>query len=166
MKFEKRDIPKGDGTGGLFLRFKDGDSKVGVFRGEIYELFQKWENGKAHLVEQSDPEAKSRFRLNFVTKEDGEMRVKIFEFGLTIYNQLAEISEDYDVDKTALKITRRGTGTDTVYILIPAKEQPTPAQMKSITALPLNILNHKDAPAKAPVKNHAPGAGDESDIPF
>lgn len=163
MKFQKRELPVGDGNGGLFLRLKDGESVVGVFRGEIYEFHQIWEGGKSHVVSEDHPGAKSRFRLNFVPK--GESKPKIFEFGLTIYNQLAEISEDYEVEKTAVKITRRGTGTDTVYIIIPAKEQPTEKQLKLLADIPLNILNHKE-PASVP-KNYALGAlGDADEVPF
>lgn len=165
MKFEKRDIPNGDGKGGLFLKFKDGESKVGVLRGEIYEFFQVWESGKSHVVDSEHPQAKSRFRLNFVTKEDGEMKVKIFEFGLTIYNQLADISDDYDLEQTAVKITRRGTGTDTVYMIIPAKDQPNASQLKAIQALPLNILEHKDQPKPQGNPGDVLGADDEA-LPF
>lgn len=148
MKFQKRDIP--EGKGGLFLKFKDGESKVGVFRGEIFEFFQLWENGKSKVVGDDTPGAKSRFRLNFITKEDGEMKARIFEFGLTVYNMLAEISGDYDLEKTAVKITRRGTGTDTTYIIIPSKEQPNASQMKVIESIDLNILEHKEKPQTSP----------------
>lgn len=160
MKFTKRELA-GDGKG-LFLKFKDGDNKVGVFRGEIFEFFQKWENGKPTLVAPTDPDGKSRFRLNFVTKEETELKVKIFEFGLTVYNMLAEISEDYDLEKTAVKITRRGSGTDTVYIIIPSKEQPNATQLKNIHTLPLNILEHKEQPEK----KSAPEAEHDDEVPF
>lgn len=165
MKFQKREVPKSEG-GGSFLRLKDGESRVGVFRGEIYEFFQIWEGGKSHVVSEDHPGAKSRFRLNFITKEDGIMKPFIFEFGLVIYNQLAELSEEYDLEKTAVKITRRGVGTDTVYMIIPAKDQPTPAQLKAIQAIDLAMLEHKEQPQAKP-KNYAPGADDGgSDIPF
>lgn len=168
MKFTKREIPAAAGNGGLFLKFKDGESKVIIPRGEIYEFFQIWENGKSRLVGGSEPGAKSRFRMNALTKEDGELKARIFEFGLTIYNQLAEIADDYPIDKTAIKVTRRGTGTDTMYMLIPAKEQPTPAQLKSMAEIPLNILEHKEAAPQPKVKNFAPGAEDEDsdEVPF
>lgn len=158
MKFQKREVP--EGKGGLFLKFKDGESKVGVFKGEIYEFFQLWENGKSKVVNDDTPGAKSRFRLNFLTKEDGEMKPRIFEFGLTVYNMLAEISEDYDLEKTAVKITRRGTGTDTTYIIIPSKDQPNANQLKIIDSIDLNILEHKDQPKKETVND------DSDEVPF
>lgn len=157
MKFTKREIPKGE-NGGMFMRMKDGENRVGVFRGEIHEFFQVWESGKSLVVSPDHPGAKSRFRLNFVSKEDGELKAKIFEFGLMVYNQLAEISEDYDLEKTAVKITRRGTGTDTTYIIIPAKEQPNTDQLKGIGNVALNILEHKQS-AK-------PSTNDEENLPF
>jgi hypothetical protein len=172
MKFQKRDIPTGDGKGGLFLKFKDGESKVGVLRGECYEFYQVWENGKSQVVPEDHPGAKSRFRANFITKEDGELKARIFEFGLTVYNALADISESYDLEQTAVKITRRGTGTDTIYMILPVppKEQPNAAQLKTIQALPLNILEHKEQPAKPKaVPNLAPqatGTDDSEGLPF
>lgn len=161
MKFEKREIP--EGKGGLFLKFKDGESKVGVFRGEIYEFFQVWEGGKSLVVSSDHPGAKSRFRLNFVTKEEGEMKARIFEFGLTVYNMLAEISEDYDLEQTAVKITRRGVGTDTTYMIMPAKQQPSAAQLKSIQAMDLAVLEHKDGPKPPAAESEAQ---DDSELPF
>lgn len=158
MKFTKRDISSGNG-GGSFIKFKDGESKVGVLRGDIFEFHQRWDNGRSSIVEAGTPEAKSRFRLNFVTKEDGVLACKVFEFGLMIYNQLAALSEDYDLEKTAIKITRRGTGTDTEYTVFPAKDQPTASQWKAIEAIELIVLEHKDASGKP--KNFAPGAEDD-----
>ena len=134
MKFRKREIATGDGKGGAFLKFKDGESKVGVFRGEVFEFYNVWEGGKSHVVDADHPQAKSRFRLNFITKEDGELKAKTFEFGLMIYNMLADLSEEYDLEQTAVKITRRGTGTDTVYMIIPSKGQPAENQLKAIQA--------------------------------
>lgn len=164
-KLAKREITSGDGSGGLFLKLKDGESKVGVFRGEIYEFHQVWENGKSKVVEPDVDGAKSRFRLNFVSKEDGQYRSQIFEFGLMVYNQLAEIQDDYDLEKTGLKISRRGTGTDTTYIIIPSKEQPSASALKAIEAVGLNILEHKHQPEEKKVKNYAPGAENEGPEP-
>jgi hypothetical protein len=168
MKFIKRELPKTDGGSGMFLRFKDGEARVGVFKGEIYEFHQIWEGGKSKVVSDDHPGAKSRFRLNFLSKVDGEMKPQIFEFGLMVYNMLAEISEDYDLEKTAVKITRRGTGTDTTYIIIPAKEQPNAAQLKTLAAIELLTLEHKEStPGHTELKNYAPtGSDDGGDLPF
>lgn len=161
MRFQKRDLSEGGGS--TFLKFKDGESKIGVFRGEIYEFFQVWENGKSRVV--GPEEGKSRFRLNFITKEDGELKAKIFEFSLTTYNVLAEISSDYDLEKTAVKVTRRGMGTDTTYLItpMPPKDQPSEAHLGGLANIPLNVLEHKENKA---VKNYAPGSQDEERLPW
>jgi hypothetical protein len=156
VKFTKREITSSGGASSdKFLKLKDGESIIGVFRGEVYEFYQIWENGKSKVVDKGIQGAKSRFRLNFIDKD---LKAKVFEFGLTIYNQLADIADDYNLEQTALKISRRGAGTDTVYMLIPAKEQPSAAMMAKIQAVPLNILEHKDAkPSEAlPPSNSEP----------
>lgn len=165
MKFNKRDAPSGDSQSSLFVRLKDGESIVGVPRGEVYEFFQVWEGGKSQVVSEDHPNAKSRFRVNLVVHEDGEFKARIWEFGLVIYNQLADIASEYDITQTKLKITRRGTGTDTVYMILPILKEPINAKaLKAIEAVPLNILEHKQSEPKV-VKNHAPG-GDDMELPF
>lgn len=164
MKFSKREIMSGEGNI-LFLKFKDGESHIGVPRGEVYEFYQKWENNRSKVVDANDPDGKSRFRINFVVQEDGKFVPRILEFGLTVYNQLADIAEEYDITQTKLKITRRGTGTDTVYMVLPLLKEPIPAKvMKQIEAVPLNILEHKDKPAAAEVNGS--GLSDHEEIPF
>lgn len=161
MKFTKREMPTGNGNGaGIFMKFKDGESKNGVFRGEIYEFRQKWENGRSLLVATDDPEGKDRFRLNFVVFEDGQFKAKIFEFGLTVYNQLADIADEYDLETTKVKITRRGTGTDTTWTIMPLLKEPlSPATLGEIEAVPMNILEHRDKPL-------AKASGDDEGLPF
>lgn len=152
MRFEKR-TPT---DGGSYLKLKDGESKTGVFRGDIYEYAIVWEARKSREVAKNSPGAKARFRLNFVVREDGELKAKIFDFGLTLYNQLAGISEEYDLEKTALKITRQGTGTDTVYVIIPSKEQPNEKALEQLSSVKLNYLESKKP--SLPLRNFAPEA--------
>jgi hypothetical protein len=155
MKFTKRDIPTGSGTGSnLFLKLKDGESKTGVCRGEIYEFTIKWEGGKSSVCSPDDEGAKTRFRLNFVVHEDGKFVPKIWEYGLIVYNLLSEIAEEYDLEKTKLKITRRGTGTDTVYMILPLLKEPIPAKtLAEIEAVPLLLLEHKESVKPKPVES-------------
>jgi len=166
MKFNKREIPSsGTGGGNLFLKIADGQSVTGVLRGENYEFYNKWVGGKSQLTTADDPEGKSRFRANFVTLEDGKFVPKIWEFGLTVYNQLADMSEEYDLEKTKIKITRRGSGTDTVYMILPIVKEPIPAKvMKEIEAVELLHLQHKPQ-TKAEPPSFNPN-DDDDEIPF
>lgn len=167
MQFTKRKVTKSSSGPGVFLKFKDGESKVGVFKGEVYEFFSKWENDKSHVVEATETGAQSRFRLNFIIHEDGKFNPKIFEFGVGVYNQLADLSEEYDLEQIKVKITRRGVGKDTMWMILPILKEPlAPKTLKEIGAIPLNILEHKpqnDTPMPwsgndwAPVEDEAPG---------
>lgn len=166
MRFTKREIQSSGEGSKLFLRLKDGETVTGVLKGEVFEYFIKWENGRSQIVAAGEPGGKSRFRVNFVTPEGTALVAKIWEFGLTVYNQLAELSEEYDLDKTKIKVTRRGTGTDTIYMVIPLLKEPLkPAQLKAIEAVECQVLEPKQRPEPPP-----PAAGNDydehSEIPF
>lgn len=155
---------------GLFLKLSDGESVNGVFRGEIYEFKIKWEANKSQVVGDTDPDGKARFRLNFVTYDQAEKKfvAKVFEFGLVVYGQLASINEEYPLENTKIKITRRGTGTSTEYIILPligTQHALSPPVLKQIEAVPLNMLEHKTKGAGDAVQetNAWDGVPDETD---
>lgn len=156
MKFQKREVKSSDSGGSdKYLKFKDGESKSVILRGEIYEFKNKWVNGKGVICDANDPEGKSRFRINAVTLEGGQLTVKIWELPLTVYNQLADINSEYPLEKTKLKVTRQGTGTDTVYHILPLlseKDQITLNIQGALAKLDLHILDNK-------AKAHAPPNG-------
>jgi hypothetical protein len=90
--------------------------------------------------------ASSAFRVNIVLMEDGKFVTKVWEFGVTIYNMLADIHEEYPLDSTKIKVTRRGTGKDTEYGVLPIlKDKLTDKHMAEIAKLPL--LNLEARPA-------------------
>jgi hypothetical protein len=142
MQFTKRELVQGEG-GNLFLKLKDGESVTGVFRGEIYEFYSRWDGNRSKVTSVDDPEGKSRFRLNFVTKEENKLVAKIWEFGVGIYNQLADLNEDYSLEETKVKITRRGTGTDTTYNILPTKDKLDEKALNAIAEVGLQVLEHK-----------------------
>lgn len=149
MKFEKRETSSNLGQANDFFRLQPGESKVGVLRGEIFEFHIKWENGKSTQVTADNPEGKLRFRANIFTREGEALVPKIWEFGITIYNQLADIATEYDVTTTPVKISRQGSGTDTIYMVMPILKTPlTTSQLKQIESTSLHILG-KAPKAKA-----------------
>lgn len=160
-KLTKREVPKSEGNGASnFLKIADGKSAMGVFRGEIFEYWQKWpKGGQKQIFNEPTMGAASRFRFNFVTKEDGKVVAKVWEFGLTVYNMLAEISENFDLEKTNIKISRRGVDKNTQWIIIPLGAVDE-KNIKAIEAVPLNILEVSDQP-----KDTTPSA-DSSEVPF
>lgn len=156
MKFPKKDLDEG---GGLFFKLKDGESKTGVLRGEVYEFAVIWNNKKSTIVAKGTEGAKSRYKVNIVLHEDNKFQAKVWEFSQTVCNQLADLAEEYDLTKTKLKISRKGSELNTEYSIIPTKEQLGVVQIKTIEQVILNILEHKDAKPMASSPNF------DSDIP-
>ncbi len=148
MKFQKKEKSE---AGGNYLKIKDGESVKGVFRGEIHEFRIKWENNKSIEIPETDPTRMNRFRLNFIVYEGSKFIAKTWEFGITVYDQLASIHSEYDLQKTKVKITRQGTGTDTAYHVLPLLKEPIAGPvLAAIEAVPLNILNAKKSEGRPP----------------
>lgn len=146
MQFKKREPIQSEGSS-KFLKIADGESVKGVCRGDIHEHYIRWEGGRGIPTSDDDPEAKLRFRLNFIVHDGSKFVAKIWEFGLTVYNQLAEVNDEYPLEQTKIKVSRRGTGKDTTYNVLPVAKEPIgPATLKEIQAVPLNILEPKPRP--------------------
>lgn len=144
MKFRK-DLPEPQGNGS-FIKLKDQESVSGIFRGKIYEFFVIWENKKAKIVPEGTPGSKFRFRINFVIKEGTTYVPKVLEQGRTVYDSLAAIHEEYNLEQTLIKITRKGTETDTTYSLLPLLKQEISAEtMNYLDKMALLPLESKDS---------------------
>ncbi len=139
MQF-RTDLPESGGSKN-FLKLKDKESVTGIFMGDLHDFFVLWENGKTRVVPEGTSDAKFRFKVNFVAKEGAVYVPKIFEQGLTVYRQLAELHDEYGLDQIVVKVTRNGTGNDTTYSLLPLLKQTitkeTMAHLKSLELLPL-----------------------------
>lgn len=169
MKFQKR--AESSGGSDKFLKFKDGESRNLILRGEVLEHWIKWVNGKGIAVPKDDPSAKSRFKVNALAYENGAFKAYIWEISVQVYNQLASIAEEYPMDQTKIKVSRQGIGMDTVYMILPLvseKDKLTPAILTQIAAIPLNILDTK-SPPKSPEVDHdfgEPPPEMDSELPF
>src|SRR6185312_16723655 len=125
MQF-KADEPSGLG-GQFFIKLKDKESIVGVFRGDPYDFKQHWmQNGSQicpgagcnECIKGMKPSF--RFRLNFVTNEHGKYVARVFEQGRAVYGQLASLNNSgYPLEKTVVKITRTGNDKATTYTILP-----------------------------------------------
>lgn len=144
--FKKRSESTG---GGNFLKFESGQEMTGVFRGEPLEFYQAWpKGGDKKVALEPFPGAKLRFKCNFVVHEGGKFTAKVFEFGVRLNNQLADIAEEYDLSKTKIKIKRQGSGKETSWSIMPIAREPLSAkQLKEIEAVELNVLDDTQAPA-------------------
>lgn len=158
MKF-KSDIPDGSSSK-HFIKLKDKESITGIFRGEPFEFYTLWENGKSRIVPEGTPKAGFRFRINFVVKDGPVYVPKIFENGPMIYKQLAELNDEYGLDSVVMKITRNGTGLDTTYSLFPLLKQAiSPETLKHLDALDLLKLDQDSG-------NLAPPGGPNDEMGF
>jgi len=159
MQF-RTDIPEGGGSKN-YLKLKDKESAMGIFRGDLHEFFVLWEGQKSSVVPEGTPGSKFRFKVNFVIKDGASYVPKIFEQGLTVYKQLAELHAEYDLETTVIKITRNGTGTDTTYSLLPLLKQALSKEvLKHLGTIELHALEQAQASQES-----APKA-DESEPPF
>lgn len=150
MKMPKRDVQESSGGGGVFLKLGDGESVTGVFRGEVYTFYSYWDQAsrRSVVVDLDHDMARPRYRLNFITKdESGQLAAKIWEFAGPVYDMLQAINEEYALEETTIKVTRKGEGKETEYNLLPLLKTPlTPKALEQIAAVKLQVLNHKDAP--------------------
>lgn len=141
------------GSNANYLKLKDQESVVLALRGDPHEYYVTWENSKSTEVPEGTPKAQFRFRINVVMKENGAMVSKIWEQGATIYNQLKELHQEYDLEKTMLKVKRDGVGMDTAYSILPMRQELTPEQQKSIASVPLQDLAPKSKEPELSLNN-------------
>lgn len=107
-------------SGGSFISLKDGDEVVGVFRGEPYAFYQIY--GDKREMKSWVQGASLRFKIAFVTKENGAYVGKIFSGSKTVAEQLLDAKEEYGID-CVFKVKRKGSGKDdTRYSILFQKE--------------------------------------------
>ncbi len=155
-----------EGSDGNFLKLEPGGIALGVFRGDPKEFYVLWpKGGKPVPCEPGTAGSKFRFQLNFVTKKDGKHTPVIWEQGAVVYNQLKELHKDYPLNKTIVKVTRHGSGTDTTYSVLPIPKgsEVTPELEATLSALKLNDLSSEAKPEET----FAPAAPpQEEELPF
>ncbi len=151
-----------EGSDSNYLKLKSGEVAIGVFRGEPHEFSVLWNEGKPTDCPAGTPGAKFRFRINFVTKKEGAYTPTIWEQGALVYNHLKTMSEDYELEKTIVKITRKGEKLDTEYMIMPIAKgcEVTPELEAQLSEIKLQDLSSE---VKLPP---APKQTDEESFPF
>lgn len=172
MKFP--DVGGGSNGGpdkGLFLKLKDGDKIRALFRGDPLIYRQHWIGGRSQLCTQKGDcelckggdKSKFRFRINVLVQQDGVWVAKVFEQGYGMFKDLKELHEgDYNLEETCLALSRSGSGTDTEYRLVPAKDNGglKAADIKRLHAIPLIELGERAA------ETAGEAADANEDVPF
>ncbi len=136
-----------------FLKLKDKESVVGVFRGSPFDFRQHWIANrsfpcKGQGCEHCTNKVKStfRFRLNFVTKDPNNPQgyvAKIFEQGFSVYESLRALGEaGHNLERTLVKITRNGTGQATSYTIVNMPQPLAPQSEQFISKVKLHDLTN------------------------
>ncbi len=155
-----------------FVKIKDGEKIIGVFKGEAHEFGLIWET-KSH-VPIGTAKSSFRFRLNFITKEGASYVAKCLEQGATVYNMLKDLNESYPLEETVVEIKRSGsTKDDTRYSILPLppKMQPNDKGWAVINQVPLIQFVAKASPEPefdnlGDPWHDAPAPDQHDEIPF
>lgn len=142
-----------------YLKLKDKEMVVGVFKGQPYEYYQHWigdRTGKSVPCEKSSDKScphcaktvkrQFRFKVNFVqfTDYDGKpsLSPKIFQGSAKTYNLLKQLNtHNYDLAKSFSTITRTGTEQSTDYIIAQHKKGAVNSDWESkLNAITLHNL--------------------------
>lgn len=162
MKFRK-DLPEGGSAN--YLKLKDGESAEGIFRGDLKEFYSRFVAGKSEVVTEETPGARFRAKINFVVKDGPTYVPKIWELSQTTYQVLGELHNEYDLEKTVIRLTRKGTGLDTTYTMMPLVKTPIPeATLNLLANLELHSLEADVDIADTPITDGSPLPDEE--IPF
>lgn len=167
MKIPKRDKVY-DGPSN-YLKLRDGESVIGILRGEMHSFRVKWENGSSTKLDEPDRNRHNRWKVNIVVKEGSGLVVKVFEYGVDLYDQFADIQEALketgkDISQIKLRISRRGTAMNTKYLVMPRSDDPiSPSLMKELEQMKLVILDGEKKKEEGPPSwdEPMPGADDE-----
>lgn len=161
MQFKDYGNSSGGKGDGKFLRLEDGQSVKGVFQGNPVVFWVLWKNNKSIIVSEGTPESKPRFKINFITKENGSLVAKIWEGSMTTYRMLKDIHEEFNLSQTMVKISRSGSGKETVYNVLPTRDALDSKALKQIQAVKLHDLTVKPEPFMVAVSS---SADDQPDI--
>ena len=148
----------------IFLKFKKDQAVTCIVKTEnIYIYKMHWVNkdSKSYTCSEDDlceicPEVakdrskrrKNRFKVClFVFDEDTQTwSPRIWEQGEKVYGQIEEYASAYDLNKTPLKIIRRGEKTDTTYTIMPLLKMEVDWQQVEA----LELLDPKGKPKETP----------------
>lgn len=156
-----------------FIKLKDGDSVVAVLQGTPFDFKQHWDNQKPSLCSQDDKcffckrgdKPKFGFRVNAIVTENGQPMARILAGGWKLYEALIDLNSDYPLEKTAIKVSRKGSGmNDTRYSVLPSPTPLTEAQLNSIKAVKLLDLTNFESTPKEPSFGNK--TLKDEDIPF
>lgn len=146
------------GNGGLFLKIEDGQTVRLRITG-------------APVVFENEYEGKLSTRYAWPVYNHDEEKTQVFQGGATIYNAIAEIAQDDewgDIEETDIKISRKGTGTDTKYAVTPCpKNQEVPKNEEELDLVAIigkSEFSHNVQLLEDRIKGAKPAAKPQQDV--
>lgn len=161
MKFPEMHMSEGNGEGGSkYAKHDDKGMLVGVFRGDPVVYAVHWANKRSSVCGEfkcaacdAGDRAKPRFSVNIAVEEGGVWVSKIYEGGVSVYQQLKALADEgYNLETTRIKVVKTGTGLDTAYSVLPSAKALSDQEKKLIANVPLKDVR---PPAN---KNAEPGS--------
>jgi len=153
------------------LKMKSGEEVRGVFRGDPVDFRQHWIANRSYLCSgnstceycKAGEKSSFRFRINIVINENGAHVAKVFEQGKSVYEALKSLNTDYALEKNQVKIKRMGSGTETLYTILPVPNgELKDGALKAIEAIPLVDLSLDASRPAEPIAEEE----DSEDVPF
>lgn len=173
MSWSDFDKKAKEASGGSFIKLKDGDEVVGVFRGEPYTFYQEFKSRIEYPYKVEG--ASFKFRVNFVIKSKDGYVAKILQGGATMAEQISACKDEYGLD-CIYKIKRKGSGKDDTTYSVLFKSELTPAQKKELASVELLSLTSEKKQSSHPAFEEAPlpedmpadqeEIDDQADVPF
>jgi hypothetical protein len=116
-------------AGGKFLKFADGDTNVLAFIGEPEPKRSVWTgtssvapdsaDGKAAIAAGAKPRRTFEARVRNLSAAGA---IQIWSMSVAAFDSLAAVVDKRDPERWAFSISRRGSGVDTRYTVIPERE--------------------------------------------
>lgn len=116
------------GTDDLYLKLKDGDAvKMRIFSKPVIVVYKEGQ----------------RPRYSWVVINHNNKKAQVFGAGISIYSQIADLSEEWG-EPTEFDITvrRKGSGQfDTEYSVVPVKNSTSPTKEQEAEAEKIDLIN-------------------------
>lgn len=129
-----------------FLKVGDGNSVVGVFKGDPETFYRIYEDGKYKIVPKSDVNGKFTFQMNVIIRENEELVAKLFQGNWHNLEDLKALHKEYNLEETCIKISQTGERQSKRISFMPMiKQKPDQDEIKKIKLLDAKPRSNQQA---------------------
>lgn len=124
-----------------YVKLKDKEALECIFVGAMAVHYVVWNEGRSAAAQKGTPGAKPRFKINALVKDGTSYVAKVFEMNKTTGQQIADLAKEYTLEETVVKISRNGTGKDTVFSILPLPKKLSKETVEYLKTIKLNKLD-------------------------